>query len=172
MKKDLPYLSRLIALYCLFMKMLFLIAVALAQGIVPVCANLGSTETEIIKQYGKMRAAPLSLTNRDVTEYFQQKNCIVAVTLVDGQCQRETFTKMDKKAFTEKEITEILEANSNGSRWMVMNDNDTVKIWVLENKAAFAGYYKVHPYFSLETHKMMEFTEAVKALKDQGARKR
>lgn len=129
-------------------------------------ANLGDTESDIYAKYGKVVAAPTSVTNKDITLYFHYKDYTVSATLINGQCHRETFTKKDNHPFTDKEIQGFLDANALGSKWVMMNDNDSVKIWVLDSKAAFAGYYKEHPYLSLETHGMIEFNDAVKLMKE------
>jgi len=133
-------------------------------------ANLGDTETDIYKRYGKIQSPPVSMTNKDVTFYFKYKDYVVTVTLIEGQSHRETFTKQDNKPFTETEIQALLNANANGRKWEMMTDNKDVKIWVLEAHGAFAGYYKAHPYLSIETHGMMEFNEGVKALREKQQR--
>jgi hypothetical protein len=130
-------------------------------------AALGETETEILKHYGKPVTTPFSLTNQDMTEYFQYKDFFIGVTFIGGQCQREILTKKDKGAFTAKEIQMFLDASTNGAKWIQVNDNETVKIWVQDSKAAFAGYYKVHPYLSLETRVMMDYEAQLKAIQEK-----
>jgi hypothetical protein len=133
----------------------------------PLRANLGETETQIRKRYGKIQSAPVSETNRDITEYFLHKNYVVGVKLLDGSSQRESYTKKNKESFTDKELEALLEANANGGKWVLMNDGKDVKIWILESHTAFAGYYKKKPYVSIETRDLLAFEEQVKQLKEK-----
>jgi hypothetical protein len=136
-------------------------------------ANLDDTETQIMKRYGRIQGTPVSETNRDITETFVYKNYVVGVKLLDGTSQRESYTKKDNRLFTDKELETLLAANANGGKWVLMNDNKDVKIWVLESKAAFAGYYKKNPYLSIQTRDLLGFEEAVKAAREkQQAEKR
>jgi hypothetical protein len=130
-------------------------------------ANLDDTETQIMKRYGKIQGTPVSETNRDITEYFVYKNYTVAVKLLDGTSQRESYTKKDNGGFSDKEMEALLAANANGGKWVLMDDNKDVKIWVLESKTAFAGYYKKNPYMSIQTRELLGFEEQVKLLKEK-----
>lgn len=142
-----------------------LLAAMLILAAHPLHATLGETETQIAKRYGKPLAPPMGHTNRDMIEFFHYKDYEVSVTFIDGQSQRETFLRNDKKAIPEVEVQAILDANKDGTKWVMMNDTDSVRIWVLESKQAFAGYYKQEqPYFSVETRLMLQFEQELKAM--------
>lgn len=130
-------------------------------------ANLGETETAIHKRYGAQTGPGYSDTNRDITESFKYKDYVVGVKLLDGTSQRETFTKKDKSPFTDKELEALLEANAGGVKWVMVDDNKDVKIWVQESRTVFAGYYKKTPYLCIQTRDMLAFDETVRRLKEK-----
>jgi hypothetical protein len=155
------------------MKIFLPAILALLAAAAPLRANLDDSETQILQRYGRIQGTPVSETNRDITETFVYKNYVVGVKLLDGTSQRESYTKKDNGPFTDKELEALLAANSTGGKWVLMDDNKNVKIWVLESKAAFAGYYKKNPYLSIQTRDLLGFEEAVKAAKEkQQAEKR
>ena len=149
------------------MKFITLCAIVSAGLPTTLRANLGDTQTEIHKHYGKPISIPVSMTNQDLTETFVYKQFVIEVTFIGGQCQRENYKKKNKGGFTEQEIQALLDSNANGHTWSLMNDTDKVKIWVQDSKEAFAGYYKTDPYLSLETVVMLQFTNTVKAMMEK-----
>ena len=149
------------------MKFIALCALASASLATTLHAGLGDTQTEIYKHYGKPIGRLAPMTNQDLTEIFEyNKKTLVVVTFVGGQCQRENYKKKDKTGFSDDEIQKLLDASANGRQWMLMNDNDHVKIWVQDSKEAFAGYYKDkdQPFLSLETIVMLQFNNSVKEM--------
>jgi hypothetical protein len=147
-----------------------LLALFTAPGLLR--ANIGETETAIKQRYGDILGTPFAETNRDISETFKYKDYIVVVKFLDGTSQRESFTRKDKQGLSEKELDSLLAANANGGKWVQMNDNKDVKIWVLESREGFAGYYKSKPYLSIQTREMLGFDEAVKAAREKQAGKR
>jgi len=154
------------------MKKLFL-SLAVCLGIAgSLRANLGETDAQILSRYGKMLGAPTSMTNRDVTKYFLYKDAyIVTVTLIDGQSQREAYSKKDSHEvpppMTDAELSSLMEPNSMGSKWTAMSDNKTNKVWMLDSKEALASYDKTEHILTLETRMMVQFNNALKALGDK-----
>ena len=152
-----------------------IIFTALALALLPVThhlqAALGESQSQIAKRYGGTKFPPMAMTNRDLTVYFDYKDYTVGVTFLDGVCNRETFTRKDKKALNAGEIQYLLDANALGSKWVLMDDNKNATIWILDSKEAMAGYYKSAPYLSIQTPNMLAFDDAIKKLQEKGGPK-
>jgi len=152
--------------YLFCMKKWFLSFVLLAMAISNLHANLNETAVEILSRYGKKIGPDTSLSNRDVSEYFLYKNYIVTVTLIDGQSQREAFSRKETppRPLTDSEIAALMDANALASKWTLTNENKTNKIWMLDSKVGIASYDKTQYILTLETRMMIEFDNALKAL--------
>jgi len=152
--------------YLICMKKWFLSFVLISMAASSLRANLNETAVEILSRYGKKIGPDTSLSNRDVSEYFLYKNYIVTVTLIDGQSQREAFSRKETppRPLADSEIAALLDANSLDSKWTPMNENKTNKIWMLDSKVGIASYDKVQYILTLETRMMIEFDNALKAL--------
>ncbi|MGB8356116.1 MAG: hypothetical protein WCD79_19625 [Chthoniobacteraceae bacterium] len=148
------------------MKKLFLGFVLLVVAMSGLHANLNETEVQILERYGKKIGPDTSLSNRDVSEYFVNKNYVVTVTLIDRQSHREAFSRKETpaKPMTDSEITALLDANTLGSKWEMSSENKTYKIWMLDSKLAIASYDKTQYILTIQTRMMIEFDNALKNL--------
>ena len=130
-------------------------------------ASLGDTETDLIKRYGPKLGTFVSDSGKFSTEEFEFQGYHVSVTLLDRVSGKETFTRLDKKPLDLVELQILLDGNSLGSKWEKKDDNETVTIWVLESKEAFAGYYKSLHSFTVKTSEMLAMEEALLKLQQQ-----
>jgi len=146
-------------------------ALALFMAANHLYAALGETQSEIVKRYGGpdggTKYPPLSMTNKDLTVYFDYKDYVVGVTFLQGVVARETYTRKDKKALSDVEIQVFLDANAGGAKWTQVDDTKNAKIWILDNRQGMAGYYKSEPYLSIQTPAMLAFDEVVKRAQEK-----
>ncbi len=139
------------------------------------CANhlhaaLGDTETELVKHYGNVLGSFESQVPKFTTQEFEYGGYHISATIIDDQCHREVYTKLNKEAFSEGEMQLLLAASTLGSKWQQKDDNNTITIWVLDSKEGFAAYYKSQKTFILKTATMLAIEEAViKAQQQQQA---
>jgi hypothetical protein len=126
-------------------------------------ATLGETQTQLVKRYGKETGSfiPTPDTGKFRRYEFENGEYHITVTLLDGVSGQEVFTRKDKKSLDPAEMELLLEANALGSKWAKKDDNDTVIIWVLDSKEAFAGYYKKLNALVVKTADMLAFEEAL-----------
>ena len=74
-------------------------------------ARIGETETQIEKRYGK------STPSSSSTKGYFYKNLFIIVTFDKGLSGVETYEKRDAASMSTEEISQLLDANGDGTKW-------------------------------------------------------
>src|SRR5436305_10905098 len=105
------------------MKRILLLATALsitfsARGF----AALGDTEDQISDLFGKAVDEGFPDKNGVETNRYQKGNYIILVQFLRHLSLAESYTRTDKRDFSEGEIAALLEGSSNGLKWLKQPD--------------------------------------------------
>jgi hypothetical protein len=101
---------------------LLLLALVLATGAAPARANLGETLAQCTARYGPPTTE--KVTDSDPTRpagkmnlIFKANGCMIIIAFLHGIAGTEGFIKIDQTDFTDRELADLLRAESDGLGW-------------------------------------------------------
>src|SRR5947209_2717013 len=98
-------------------------------------AALGNTEDEIADLYGKPVDQGFPDKNGVTTNTYQKGDYLILVQFLRRYSLAESYTRVDKHDFSEKEISTFLEESSNGREW---NKDPNKLAWERSDRKATA----------------------------------
>lgn len=96
------------------LSLLFILAVAFSAR---TFASLGNSENEIAALYGKSIDPGSPDSDGTITNTYQKGDYLILVQFAKGSCVAESYTRKDRRKFSDKEITAILSSNAGGKEW-------------------------------------------------------
>jgi hypothetical protein len=101
----------------------FLLIVILAVTLNPqLFARLGNTEAQIAELYGTPVDSGLPDKNGITTNRYQKGDYIVLVQFLRDLSIAESYTRVDKQEFSEKELSTLLQGSYTGGEWIKDQD--------------------------------------------------
>jgi len=82
-----------------------------------ILAALGNSETQLADLYGKPTEQGFPDKNGVTTNMYQKGDYLILVQFLRRYSLAESYTRTDKRDFSEKEIAGFLEQNSNERQW-------------------------------------------------------
>jgi hypothetical protein len=134
-----------------------------ALSTIPSRANLGETVEQCVARYGRpLGFSEASKTSPFGTLVFTASGYTLVVFLINTKEVGARVTKLDKSAFTDAEMQNIMSADSTGTPWTpTTSDDPTCLQWIRADKATVLYDKAKHALlFSSE-----EMANAVKASK-------
>jgi hypothetical protein len=112
---------------------------------VPLRANLGESVAECVKRYG----TPVGYSEANAkfpfgTVAFAAANYTLIVFLLNDHEVGARISKKDKSAFTDAEMQNIMNADTDGSPWTVTTSNDPTCLQWMRTDQATALYDKAN----------------------------
>ena len=80
-------------------------------------ARIGNTETQVAELYGKPVKEGELDKNAVITNTYQKGDYLILVQFFRGHSIAESYTRVDKHDFSEKELSTFLQASSAGQEW-------------------------------------------------------
>src|SRR5262245_8225556 len=80
-------------------------------------AGLGNSESQIVGLYGKSIDPGSPDRDGTITNTYQKDGYIILVQFAKGSCVAESYTRKDRRKFSDKEITTLLSSNAGGKEW-------------------------------------------------------
>src|SRR5260370_36550133 len=80
-------------------------------------AALGDSESQIADLYGKPVGQGFPDKNGVTTNTYQKGDYIILVQFLRRYSLAESYTRLDKHEFSDKEISSFLDGSSNGRQW-------------------------------------------------------
>jgi hypothetical protein len=114
---------------------LFLVATLCVALSARTFAALGNSESEIGDLYGKPVDQGFPDKKGVTTNMYQKGDYIILVQFLRRYSIAESYTRQDKHEFSEKELSALLEENSNGREW---NKDPNKLAWEREDHKARA----------------------------------
>jgi hypothetical protein len=113
------------------------VALLLCFPLVPLRANLGETVGQCVVRYGKpVGRSEATATFPFGTVAFSAGNYTLVVFLLNNKEAGARVSKTDKSAFSDAEIKNIMDADSNGSPWTPTTSDDPTSLkWTRSDKA-------------------------------------
>ncbi len=96
---------------------LLLVAIACVGLSASVFAALGNTEEEIAGLFGNPVEQRPPDKNGITTNRYQKGNYVILVQFLKHLSLAESYARLDKREFSEEELSALLEGNSNGRLW-------------------------------------------------------
>jgi hypothetical protein len=96
------------------LSLLFILSVAFSTR---TFAGLGNSENEIVGLYGKSIDPGSPDSDGTITNTYQKGDYLILVQFAKGSCVAESYTRKDRRKFSDKEITAILSSNAGGKEW-------------------------------------------------------
>lgn len=96
------------------LSLLFILALALSAR---TFAGLGNNENEIAALYGKSIDPGSPDSDGTITNTYQKGEYLILVQFAKGSCVAESYTRKDRRKFSDKEITALLSSNASGKEW-------------------------------------------------------
>jgi len=115
------------------LSLLFILSVALGAR---TFAGLGNSESEIVGLYGKSIDPGSPDSDGTITNTYQKGDYPILVQFAKGSCVAESYTRKDRRKFSDKEITAILSSNAGGKEWK--RQLGAGQIWERTDHAAHA----------------------------------
>jgi hypothetical protein len=98
-------------------RVMFLVATLCVSLSAQIFAALGNNESEIADLYGKPIDQGFPDKNGITTNRYQKDDYIILVQFLRRYSLAESYTRVDKHEFSDKELSAFLEASSNGRQW-------------------------------------------------------
>src|SRR2546421_7620223 len=98
-------------------------------------AALGNSESQIADLYGKPVNQGFPDKNGVTTNMYQKGDYLILVQFLRRYSLAESYTRIDKRDFSEKEIAAFLEQNSNEWQW---NKDRNKQAWERSDRKANA----------------------------------
>jgi hypothetical protein len=80
-------------------------------------ADLGNSESQIANLYGKPVKQGFPDPNGITTNMYQKGDYMIVVQFLREYSLAESYARLDKRDFSDKELSAFLEASSNGRQW-------------------------------------------------------
>jgi hypothetical protein len=80
-------------------------------------ARIGNTESQAADLYGKPVDEGQLDKNAVITNTYHKGDYLILVQFFRGRSIAESYTRVDKHEFSEKELSTFLEASSGGEEW-------------------------------------------------------
>jgi hypothetical protein len=96
--------------------LLVLLIVAAAFN-APALAGLGNSEKEITALFGKTVDPGAPDSEGVITNTYEKGDYIILVQFAKGSCVAETYTRKDRRKFSDKEIMALLNGSAHGKEW-------------------------------------------------------
>ena len=80
-------------------------------------AGLGNSENEIAALYGKSIDPGSPDRDGTITNTYQKGDYLILVQFAKGSCVSESYTRKDRRKFSDKEIMALLSSNASGKEW-------------------------------------------------------
>jgi len=116
-------------------RILFLIATLCVALSARMFAALGDSESQIADLYGKPVNQGFPDKNGVTTNTYQKLDYIILVQFLRRNSLAESYTRLDKHEFSDKELSSFLEENSNGRQW---NKDPNKQAWERIDRKASA----------------------------------
>src|SRR5205085_8735992 len=100
-----------------------------------ILAALGNSETQLADLYGKPTEQGFPDKNGVTTNMYQKGDYLILVQFLRRYSLAESYTRIDKRDFSEKEIAAFLEKNSNERQW---SKNPNKQAWERSDHKASA----------------------------------
>lgn len=100
------------------MKLISLLIVVLGVGLSEkTFAGLGNSENEIAALYGKSIDPGSPDSDGTITNTYQKGDYLILVQFAKGSCVAESYTRKDRRKFSDKELATLLSGNASGKEW-------------------------------------------------------
>ena len=100
-----------------------------------VFAALGDSESQIADLFGKPTDQHSPDKNGITTNIYQKGDYIILVQFLRNYSVAESYTRVDKHEFSDKELSAFLEGSSNGRQW---NKDPSKLLWERSDHKATA----------------------------------
>ena len=100
-----------------------------------ILAALGNNESQVADLYGKPTEQGFPDKNGVTTNMYQKGDYLILVQFLRRHSLAESYTRTDKRDFSEKEISAFLEQNSNERQW---NKDPNKLAWERSDRKAIA----------------------------------
>jgi hypothetical protein len=98
-------------------RILLLLAILCVAPSVRTFAALGNSESQIADLYGKPVDQGFPDKNGITTNIYQKGDYRILVQFLQDLSLAESYTRVDKHEFSDKELSAFLEGSSNGRQW-------------------------------------------------------
>jgi hypothetical protein len=139
-----------------YLKQFFVVVLAVFTGVSSVCANLGDSDDKIEDSYGKVVERRLR-DDGTVSMLYHKDRYLYFVVFAERRSILETYSRIDGRELSAKEISKFLKANAARATWM-RHDTSKERGFERSDHKAEAAYLKIdgRPTLKLRTLKESE----------------